>query len=133
MYEVGGQGADQGLALAGLHLGDAALVQDHAAQDLDVEMALAEHPAGGLAHRGVGLGHEVVEGFPVGQALAELGGLGGQCRVVERLERGLQRIDAFDLFAQFLQLALVGRPEQAAGKGAKHRGSNVLCPRMRAV
>ena len=36
--EVGGQGGHQGLALAGLHLGDAALVEDDAADEL--------HPVG---------------------------------------------------------------------------------------
>ena len=40
--EVGGERGDQRLALAGLHLGDAALVQDHAADQLDVEVALAQ-------------------------------------------------------------------------------------------
>ena len=37
--EVGGQGGDQGLALAGDHLGDVAAVEDHAAHELDVVSA----------------------------------------------------------------------------------------------
>ena len=41
-------------------------------------------------------------------------------RIVESLELGLQGIDALDGLAQFLKLALVGRPEQPAGNGAKH-------------
>ena len=53
--EVGGQGGDQGLALAGLHLGDPAEVQRHAAHELHVEVALPEHPPGRLAHDGEGL------------------------------------------------------------------------------
>jgi hypothetical protein len=40
--EGGGERRDEGLALAGLHLGDLALVQDDAAHHLDVEMA---HPS----------------------------------------------------------------------------------------
>ena len=118
--EIGRQGGDQGLALAGLHLRNPALVQDHAAQQLDVEMALAEHTPGRLAHGGIGLRQECVERFPAGQALAELVGPGGQRRIVESLELGLQGIDALDGLAQFLKLALVGRPEQPAGNGAKH-------------
>jgi hypothetical protein len=37
------QRGDQGLALAGAHLGDLALVQHHAADQLHVEVAHAEH------------------------------------------------------------------------------------------
>ena len=59
--EVGGERGDQRLALAGPHLGDAALVQHHAADQLDVEMALAERPLGGLAHDGEGLDQQVVQ------------------------------------------------------------------------
>ena len=53
--EVGGQGRDQGLALAGAHLADLALVQHHAADQLHVEVAHTEHPAAGLAADGEGL------------------------------------------------------------------------------
>ena len=41
--EVDGQGRDQRLAFAGAHLGDAAIVQHHAADQLDVEGPHAEH------------------------------------------------------------------------------------------
>ena len=67
--EVGGQRGDQRLALAGLHLGDAALVQDHAADQLHVEMALAQGPLGGLAHHRERLDQQVVQGLARGQAL----------------------------------------------------------------
>ena len=66
--EIDGKGGDQGLALAGLHLGDGALVEHHAADQLDVEMALAEGALGGLAHRGEGGHEEIVEGDAVGDA-----------------------------------------------------------------
>ena len=42
--EVGGQGRHEGLALAGLHLGDPAEVQRRAAHQLDVEVALPDDP-----------------------------------------------------------------------------------------
>ena len=72
--EVHGQGADQGLALAGGHLGDAAEVQAHAADELhveghhlpadrvaaDLDIGAAEAPAGVLHHR-EGLGHDGLE------------------------------------------------------------------------
>ncbi len=47
-----GQSRDQGLALAGFHFGDSSLVEDHAADELHVEMALADGALGGLAHDG---------------------------------------------------------------------------------
>ena len=53
--EVTGQGGHQGLALAGLHLGDAPLVQHHAAHQLHVEVPHVEHPPAGLPHGGEGL------------------------------------------------------------------------------
>ena len=70
--EIDRQGRDQGLAFAGLHLGDHAAMQHDAAHQLDVEMALAERALGRLAHRGEGLGQEVVELFAVGEPLLEL-------------------------------------------------------------
>ena len=83
--EVGGQRRDERLALAGLHLGDPAEVQRRAAHQLDVEVALADDPDGGLAHDGERLDGEVVEVGAVVEALAELGGLGLQLVVGEPL------------------------------------------------
>ena len=59
--EIDRQRGDQRLALAGLHLGDLALVQHHAADELHVEVALAERALGGFAHGGEGGNEEVVE------------------------------------------------------------------------
>ena len=59
--EIDRQGRDQGLAFAGLHLGDHAAMQHDAAHQLHVEMALAERALGRLAHGGEGVGQEVVE------------------------------------------------------------------------
>src|SRR6187455_296246 len=46
--EIDRHGGDQRLAFAGLHLSDAALMQHHAANQLHVEMTLAERALGGL-------------------------------------------------------------------------------------
>ena len=59
--QIDGQRGDQRLAFAGLHLGDGALVEHHAAHQLHVEMALAEGALGGLADRGEGRNQQVVE------------------------------------------------------------------------
>ena len=59
--EDGGQRRDEGLALAGPHLGDLALVEDGAAHQLDVEVAHPERPLHRLAGHREDLGQDVVE------------------------------------------------------------------------
>ena len=61
--EVRRKRGDQRLALAGLHLGDPTEVQRRATHDLDVEVPLAEHAPGRLAHRGKRFGEQLVEVF----------------------------------------------------------------------
>ena len=78
--QVGGQRGDERLAFAGLHLGDLAAVQHHAADQLHVEVPHVQHAAAGLADDGEGLGQQVVERLAVGEPLAELGGLRAQLR-----------------------------------------------------
>ena len=59
--EIGGQRGDERLAFAGLHLGDLALVEHGAADELHVEVPHVEHAAAGLADDREGLGQQVVE------------------------------------------------------------------------
>ena len=59
--EVRRQGGDQGLALAGLHLGDAAVVDRRAADELDVVVPLLDRPLGRLADQGERLDEQAVE------------------------------------------------------------------------
>ena len=54
--EVRRQRRHQGLAFPGLHFSDLAIVQDHPAQQLHIEVAHAEHALTGLAHDGERLG-----------------------------------------------------------------------------
>ena len=87
--EVDRQGRHQGLALAGAHLGDAALVQHHAADELHVEVALAEHALGRLAHGGEGGHEDVVEGLAGGEFGLQHVGAGAQRpRPTARRSRG---------------------------------------------
>ncbi len=60
--EGGGERRHEGLALARLHLGDLALVEDRAADELDVEVAHPEGPLHRLAGAGEDLREDVVEG-----------------------------------------------------------------------
>jgi hypothetical protein len=91
--QVDRQRGHQRLALAGAHLGDLALVQRHAADQLHVEVAHLQRALAGLAHHGEGLGQQVVERLALREALAELVGLGAQRGVVQLLELRLQRVD----------------------------------------
>ncbi len=119
--EIDRQGRDQGLALAGPHLGDRALVQDHAADELHVEVALAEGALGGLAHGGEGRDQDVVEGLAGGKLGLELLGAGAQLVVRERREFGLQRVDGRHLGLVGLQPAVVDRAEDFLRERTEHR------------
>ena len=72
--EIDRERRHQGLALAGLHLGDIAFVQHDAADQLHVEMPLAEGALGGLAHGGEGRNQNVVQGLAVRELLLEFVG-----------------------------------------------------------
>ncbi len=61
----------EGLALAGLHLGDRAVVEDHGADQLDVVVALTQRPLAGLARKRKRLGHQRLERLAVPAALAK--------------------------------------------------------------
>ena len=65
--EIDRQGRDQRLAFTGAHLGDGALVEHHAADQLHVEVAHAEHALAGLAHHGEGRDEQVVELLALGE------------------------------------------------------------------
>ena len=66
--EVGGKGGDERFSLARLHFGDLALVEDDAADELDVEMAHVNLAPGGLADDGEGLGEDIVQSARLGRA-----------------------------------------------------------------
>ena len=119
--EIDRQGRDQRLAFAGLHLGDHAAMEDDAAHQLDVEMALAEGALGRLAHRGEGVDQEIVERLALRQPLLELLGAGAQRRVVERGQLRLERVDLVDQGAQALDVAIVRGTKQSPGEGADHQ------------
>ena len=105
----------QRLALAGAHLGDAALVQRDAADELHVEVAHPERAPRGLAHHGEGFGQKLVERLACLQALAEFVGLGAAGpRRSERLDRRLRgALAARDVAAEGAQQPLVAAAEEA--------------------
>ena len=117
--EIDGERGDQRLAFAGLHFGDAAVIQHHAADQLHVEMALADGALGGFAHGGEGLGDQIVERRAGADPGAEVLGARAQRLVGEGRHLGLERIDLLDDGPVFLELAVVGRAEDFAGESAK--------------
>ena len=81
--QVAGQGGDQRLAFTGLHFGDLALVEHHAADQLDVEMAHVEDAAAGLADHREGWNQQVVERGALSDFLFEFNCLSGQVDIGE--------------------------------------------------
>ena len=79
--EIGGQGRDERLAFAGLHLRDPPAVEDDSADELDVEVPHVQRAVPGLADDREGVGQQVVERLAVGEALPELGGLAAELLV----------------------------------------------------
>ena len=88
---------DEGLALAGLHLGDVALVENDSAHHLDVEHALLRLAPACLAHGSVGLEQQLVERLPVLEALAQGHSRPAELVVGELLEVRLERSDVVGL------------------------------------
>ena len=103
--QVPGKRGDERLALAGLHLGDVALVQRGPAHQLHVEVPLADRAARGLAHGREGLGQQVVERLPVGGPLPQLAGLRPELVVGEVLDLGLERVHELRDRLEVLELA----------------------------
>ena len=105
--EIGGQGRDQRLSLAGLHLGDLPLVQDHAADELHVEVPHADGPPACLPAQREGLRQHVVQRDAALQALLQLDRLGPYLLVGEGRDPGLNLVDGRDPRLELPELALV--------------------------
>ena len=66
--EVAGKGGDQRFAFAGLHFADLAVMQNHAADQLHVEVAHVHGAPAGFADDGEGFGKNLVERLALGRA-----------------------------------------------------------------
>ncbi len=83
--EIDRESRHQGLAFAGLHFGDLALVQHHAADQLHVEVAHVEHAPSGFAHHREGFVQNLVQHLghqAVALGLQLLGAIGATVGVV---------------------------------------------------
>ena len=118
--QVSGERGDERLAFARFHLGDLAAVQDHAAHQLDVEVAHVEHAPSGLPHHREGFDQQVVERLASRDALAELVGLRAQLFVGERLDFRFERANLGDQRPEPLDLALVLRADDLGEELTDH-------------
>ena len=123
--EVDCKGCDQRLALAGLHLGDVALMQHHATDQLHIEMPLTQRSLRRLADGCKRRNQNVVERLAVSKLLTELRGAGFQPFVGKRRQFRLQGIDGIDAGLISLDPPVVGGTEKLAGERADHANS---CP-----
>ena len=89
--QVGRQRRHERLAFARLHLGDAAVVQHHAADELHVEVPHVEHAASRFAHDRERFRQQLVQRGALGDALAKACGLDAQIGVRERPESSASR------------------------------------------
>ncbi len=104
-------GGDERFSFAGLHFRDAAFVQNHAADQLDIEMAHVQNAAAGFANHREGFDQKVVERGAAGQFFLEFNCFGGQIDVGKLLHRGLEIVDCGDDRTHRLDLALVSGAE----------------------
>ena len=90
-----------------------AVVEHHAADQLDVEVAHVERAPAGLAAERERLVQQVVERLAVAGPLAQLVGLLAQLVVLEQLHLGLERVDARDALLVVLELARLAHAQGA--------------------
>jgi hypothetical protein len=108
--EVGGQRCDQRLAFAGAHFGDLPVVQDHAADQLDVEVAHAQAFAG-LANDGEGFRQQRIQRLTIGRTGLEFGRLAAQALVGQRADTCFQRVDLADNLRVLLDQPIIAAAE----------------------
>jgi hypothetical protein len=98
-------------------------MEDHPADQLDVEVALPDRPAGSLAGQREGLGQQVIERLAIPGALAQRVGLLAELLVVEQLHLRLDPIDRVDPALVLLELLALPHPEGTVEYASGHRSS----------
>ena len=121
--EIDRQGCHQGLALAGAHLGDLALVQHHAADQLHIEMPHPQDAPASLAHHRKGLGQQLVQGLPLFQATAKLRSLCREFGIIECRGLLFQGVDLRDRFLHAFDQSLIATPKHLFHNIVEHEFS----------
>ena len=126
--EVGRQRRDERLALAGLHLGDLAAMEDDAADELDVEVPHVQHAAAGLANDGEGFGEQVVERrIRLASRCRNSAVLARSSSSESRCDLGFLGIDLGDERSNPLQLAVVRRADDFRQEGVDNHAGRMPC------
>jgi hypothetical protein len=112
-----GERAGERLALARAHLGDLTVMEDHAADQLHVEMTHLHPSAAHLAGQREGLGQQLVDVLAVAGALAQLRELLRQLVVGGLQELRLPVVDPFDALGVGLELLRFAHSEGALEDG----------------
>ncbi len=95
-------------------------MEDHPAEQLDVEVAHVQRPAARLAHDAERLRQQIVERLATLEALPELSGPLADRRVRQLTYGRLELVDPRDERTQLLQLTLVLRADDLGQKGIDH-------------
>ena len=117
--EVRGQRRRQRLALARGHLADAPVVQQRAADELDVEVPHVELTPGALADHREGLDEQIVQGLALLEPIAELVRLGGELRAGQRAHGVLEPVRGDDNLAHLLIDDAIGALGYGVGEVAR--------------
>jgi len=115
-----GQRGDQRLAFTGLHLGNLAVMQRHAAHKLDVEVAHVEHALARLTDECEHFGQHVVEFAPFFHLLAVFGDADGEILVAEGLHLRFEGVDGGDDGAKAFDVAVVLGTEDLLEEETEH-------------
>ncbi len=105
--QIDRQGGHEGFPFAGLHFSNAASMENHAADQLHIEMAHVQLAAGHFTTDREGLRQDVVQGLPGLKALLELLGLVREGLIGERSQAGFQAIDPLHNRAECLDFTIV--------------------------
>ncbi|MNT80839.1 hypothetical protein D3C72_2203610 [compost metagenome] len=95
-------------------------MKHHAADQLHVVVAHAQHAATGLAADREGFRQHLVQGFTTGDALLEFRRLGLQLLVGKLLDLRLQRIDLGDDAVELAQLSFITTAKYAGKQAVDH-------------
>ena len=125
--QIGWEGRHKGFALAGLHLGNVALVQEDPAHQLRVKGAQTQRTLGGFATVSEGLGQDCVQLFAVRHTLLQFFGLGDDAVIRQGGEFVLKRVDLFDNGSRGFDLAIIRCAKDFTRDFSKH----VFCASMR--
>ena len=97
-----------------------AFVQNHAADQLHIVMALAEGAFRGLAYGGKGFRKDGVQIGFFSKALPQFACTGAQCLVRERLPPRFEAVDSVDLLGVGFDYTLICRAENSARQSPHH-------------